>query len=150
MSPIDELLKANEDYAGAYDKGSLSSRPGRGLAVVTCMDARILPAGMLGLREGDAHVIRNAGGRASAALPSLIASQRLGETRSIMLIHHADCAMRKVAAADAELGELALGDVDGGVREDLAALRDAPGLAGDTEIRGFVYEEATGRLREVA
>jgi carbonic anhydrase len=93
MSTIDELVKANQAYAACFDRGELPLPPARGIAIVTCMDARILPSRALGLQEGDAHVIRNAGGRARDALRSLIISQRLLGTREVAVIHRTDCDM---------------------------------------------------------
>jgi len=91
MPVIDEFIEANSEYARSFDKGELPTPPARKLAVVTCMDARILPSRALGLEEGDAHVIRNAGGRAQDALGSLIISQWLLGTRGGAVIHHTDC-----------------------------------------------------------
>ena len=93
MPVIDEFIEANSEYARSFDKGGLPMPPARKVAVVTCMDARILPSRALGLEEGDAHVIRNAGGRAQDALRSLIISQRLLGTREVAVIHHTDCGM---------------------------------------------------------
>ena len=93
MPVIDEFIEANSEYARSFDKGGLPMPPARKVAVVTCMDARILPSRVLGLEEGDAHVIRNAGGRAQDALRSLIISQRLLGTREVVVIHHTDCGM---------------------------------------------------------
>ncbi len=94
MSATDELLGDNEAYAVGFDKGSLPMPPGKQVAVVACMDARIETGRMLGLEEGDAHVIRNAGGVVTDdVIRSLIISQRLLGTREIMLIHHSDCGM---------------------------------------------------------
>src|SRR6185436_20894105 len=93
MSTIDELLAASERYARGFDRGDLPLPPARRVAILTCMDARILPSKALGLQEGDAHVIRNAGGRARDALRSIIISQRLLGTRELAVIHHTDCGM---------------------------------------------------------
>src|SRR5215471_10446141 len=94
MTVVHEILKANEASAETFQKGSLPMPPGRHVAILTCMDARLDPAKFLGLQEGDAHVIRNAGGRASAdALRSLVISQRLLGTREVVVIHHTDCGM---------------------------------------------------------
>src|SRR5438132_10550878 len=94
MPVLPELLKANERYAAGFTKGDLPMPPGRHVAVLACMDARLDPAKALGLQEGDAHVIRNAGGRASDdALRSLAISQQLLGTREIVVIHHTDCGM---------------------------------------------------------
>src|SRR5437588_10521420 len=93
MSVIEEFRKANEAYAANFQKGHLPMPPARHVAVVTCMDARLDPAKFLGLQEGDAHVIRNAGGRAADAIRSLAISQQLLGTREVIVIHHTDCGM---------------------------------------------------------
>src|SRR5947209_16192652 len=101
MSVIDEVTAANESYASGFAKGNLPMPPARKVAVVTCMDARLDPARFLGLEEGDAHVIRNAGGRAADAIRSLVISQQLLGTREIVVIHHTDCGM--LTFTDAQL-----------------------------------------------
>src|SRR5436189_5229283 len=94
MAELDTMLEANERYAAGFDKGGLGMPPARSVAVVACMDARLYPAKFLGLAEGDAHVIRNAGGRASEdAIRSLIISSRLLGTREFAVVHHTDCGM---------------------------------------------------------
>src|SRR6266516_4831226 len=93
MSVTDELIQANEAYAAAFSKGDLPLPPGRKVAVVACMDARLIPTRVLGLEEGDAHVIRNAGGLAKDALRSLIISEQLLGTNTIVILHHTDCGM---------------------------------------------------------
>jgi carbonic anhydrase len=163
MSTIDELVQANETYARSFDRGDLSLPPARKVAILTCMDARILPSRALGLEEGDAHVIRNAGGRARDALRSLIISQRLLGTREVAVIHHTDCGMLTFSNRDlrekvredlgSDTGEfdfLPFQDLDESVREDVEFLQATQLLNPDTEIRGFVYDVRTGRLREVA
>ena len=162
MSTIDELLKANEAYAATFDRGHLTLPPTRRLAIVTCMDARILPSRALGLQEGDAHVIRNAGGRARDALRSIIISQRLLGTREVAVIHHTDCGMLTFSNRDLrekvrkDLGQdtgefdfLPFQNLDDSVREDIEFLQATQLLDPETLIRGFVYDVATGRLREV-
>jgi carbonic anhydrase len=162
MSAIDELVRANEDYARTFDRGHLSLPPARHLAILTCMDARIVPARALGLAEGDAHVIRNAGGRARDALRSLIISQRLLATREIAVIHHTDCGMLTFSNRDlrekvredlgSDTGEfdfLPFQDLEGSVREDIEFLTATQLLNPDTLIRGFVYDVRTGTLQEV-
>ncbi|HVK01327.1 MAG TPA: carbonic anhydrase [Gemmatimonadales bacterium] len=162
MSTIDELLKANEAYAATFDRGDLPLPPARRTAIVTCMDARILPSRVLGLQEGDAHVIRNAGGRARDALRSLIISQRLLGTREVAVIHHNDCGMLTFSNRDLrtkvkeDLGQdtgefdfLPFQDLDGSVREDIEFLQATQLLDPETLIRGFVYDVTTGKLREV-
>jgi carbonic anhydrase len=162
MSVIDELLAANQDYAKSFTKGSLPLPPARRVAILTCMDARILPSRALGLEEGDAHVIRNAGGRARDALRSLVISQRLLGTKEIAVIHHTDCGMltfdnqtlRDKVQADlgqdtGEFDFLPFTDLDDSVREDIEFLQATQLLNPDTLIRGFVYDVRDGRLREV-
>ena len=162
MSTIDELVQANETYAARFDRGHLALPPARRLAIVTCMDARIVPSRALGLEEGDAHVIRNAGGRARDALRSLIISQRLLGTREVAVIHHTDCGMLTFKNRDLrqkvreELGQdtgeldfLPFQDLDESVREDIEFLQATQLLDPDTLLRGFVYDVRTGRLREV-
>jgi carbonic anhydrase len=162
MSTIDELVNANEGYAATFDRGHLPLPPARGLAIVTCMDARILPSRALGLEEGDAHVIRNAGGRARDALRSLIISQRLLGTREVAVIHHTDCGMLTFSNRDlrekvrSDLGQdtgefdfLPFQNLDDSVREDIDFLQATQLLDPETLIKGFVYDVATGRLREV-
>lgn len=162
MSVIDELVQANDRYAAAFDKDGLPMPPARHVAVITCMDARLVPARMLGLEEGDAHVIRNAGGRAEDALRSLVISQRLLGTNEVMVIHHADCGMltfsnddlhakvsQDLGADDGGRDYLPFSDVEQSVRDDVAVLKSSPLVADDVLIRGFVYDEGTGGLTEV-
>jgi carbonic anhydrase len=162
MSTIDELVKANEAYAATFSRGELPLPPARGIAIVTCMDARILPSRALGLQEGDAHVIRNAGGRARDALRSLIISQRLLGTREVAVIHHTDCGMLTFNNRDLrekvreDLGQdtgefdfLPFKNLDDSVREDIEFLQATQLLDPETLIKGFVYDVKTGKLREV-
>jgi carbonic anhydrase len=163
MSVIDELVQGNESYAATFDKGELPMPPGRHVAVVTCMDARLVPSKLLGLEEGDAHVIRNAGGRTEDALRSLIISQRLLGTNEVMVIHHADCGMLTFAnddlhskvqedlgADDGGIDYLPFADVEQSVRDDVDLLRNSALVPDDILIRGFVYDEKDGRLTEVS
>jgi carbonic anhydrase len=163
MSVIDELVEANAEYARTFDRGDLPMPPGRRLAIVTCMDARIIPSRALGLEEGDAHVIRNAGGRTRDALRSLVISQRLLGTNEIAVIHHTDCGMLTFTNSDLhakvkqDLGAdstgidfLPFSDVEESVREDVEFLRASPLIPRDVPVRGFVYDVHTGRLDEVA
>src|SRR5687767_2346170 len=162
MSVIDELIQANEEYAKTFDRGSLPMPPARRLAVVTCMDARIVPSRQLGLEEGDAHIIRNAGGRARDALRSLVISQRLLGTNEIAVIHHTDCGMLTFSNRDLhdkikeDLGAdssgidfLPFSDLEESLRDDVAFLLSSPLIPGDVLIRGFVYDVRTGKLNEV-
>ena len=162
MSASDELLQANAEYARTFDRGDLSMPPARRLAIVTCMDARIDPARAFGLQEGDAHVIRNAGGRAREALRSLVISQRLLGTNEIAVIHHTDCGMltftnpdlhakvKKDLGADAShIDFLPFRDLEESIREDVAFLLSSPLIPADVTIRGFLYDVRAGRLTEV-
>jgi carbonic anhydrase len=163
VSVTDELLANARRYAESFDKGDLPLPPGRQVAVVACMDARLNPYGLLGLSEGDAHVIRNAGGVITAdQLRSLAISQRLLGTREIILIHHTDCGMLTFsddefkAGIQAETGlkppwsAEAFGDVDEDVRQSVRRILADPFIPRKESVRGFVYEVETGKLREVA
>ena len=161
---VDEVLQANADYAGAFSKGDLPMSPGRKFAVVTRMDARIEPAGALGLKEGDAHVIRNAGGLASDdALRSLVISHTLLGTEGAIVIGHTDCGMLTFTndvihaklsedrGADAsKIDFLPFPDVDEAVRQSVKRIVETPLLPDSYDALGFVYNVGTGRLREVA
>jgi len=162
MSVTDELLKNNEEYARTFDKGDLPMPPGRHIAVVTCMDARLSPYVMLGLKEGDAHVIRNAGGVITDdEIRSLVISQRLLGTQEIMLIQHTDCGMLTFsddelkAQIHEEVGMKphfsmeSFSDLDENVRQSIARIQSSPFIPNKESVRGFVYEVETGRLREV-
>jgi carbonic anhydrase len=162
MSVTDELLKNNERYAASFDKGHLPLPPARHVAVVACMDARLDVHELLGLAEGDAHVIRNAGGGVTDdAIRSLVISQRLLGTREIVLIHHTDCGMltftdeqlRKQIQADTGIRPAfaaeAFTDLDEDVRQSIARIKASPFVPRKDAIRGFVYDVETGRLREV-
>ena len=162
MAVFEELLAANRAYAAEFGKGTLPLPPARRLAIVVCMDARIDPARALGLKEGDAHVIRNAGGRMVEALRSLAISQQLLGTEAVMVIHHTDCGMltftdadlratlRERLGADADhVAFLPFRDLEDSVRADLAAYRAAPIVRQDIPVRGFIYDVQTGALREV-
>jgi carbonic anhydrase len=163
MSTTDELLANNEGYAASFDKGELPLPPGRKLAVVACMDARLNVYGMLGLQEGEAHVIRNAGGVVSDdVIRSIAISQRLLGTEEIILIHHTDCGMLTFtddefkASIEQDTGirpewaAEAFPDLDGDVRQSIARLQASPFIPRKDAIRGFVYEVHNGRLREVS
>ena len=162
MSEVSTFLKANERYAASFAKGHLPMPPSRHVAVVACMDARLDPARVLGLEEGDAHVIRNAGGRAADAIRSLIISQQLLGTREVVVIHHTDCGMltftdaqlrqkvRDELGAETDTSFLSFSDVDQSVRDDVAAIRESRLLLKGVPVAGFVYDVKTGRLRKVA
>ena len=162
MSVIDEFVKNNEAFAEGFDKGDLPLPPAKKLAVVACMDARLNPYGILGLEEGDAHVIRNAGGVVSEdALRSLAISQRLLATEEIVLIHHTGCGMLTFSDEDFkrsiqdETGVKpswaaeSFGDLDEDVRQSLRRIKANPFIPRKDSVRGFVYEVESGRLREV-
>lgn len=164
MSVFDEFLRANRAYVDAFASGDLPMPPSRQVAVVTCMDARLHPSRFLGLDLGDAHVIRNAGGRASEdAIRSLVISQRLLGTREIVVIHHTDCGMltftneQLASQVQRELGVdvagrdfLPFSDVEQSVRDDVATLRASPLIPADVPISGAVYDVRSGELRPVS
>jgi carbonic anhydrase len=162
MSVTDELVRNAEAYAAGFDKGSLPMPPGRKVAVLACMDARLNPYGLLGLQEGDAHVIRNAGGVVTDdEIRSLAISQRLLGTEEIILIHHTDCGMltftdddfRASIQADTgikpEWAAEAFTDLDVDVRQSIARIKASPFIPHKDNVRGFVYQVEDGRLREV-
>jgi carbonic anhydrase len=161
MTVTDELLANNDRYAAGFN-GPLPLPPSAHVAVVACMDARLKVYGILGLTEGQAHVIRNAGGAITDdAIRSLAISQRLLGTREIILIHHTDCGMLTFtdddfkAGIQAETGirpswaAEAFGDLDEDVRQSIARVKANPFIPHKDEIRGFVFDVATGKLREV-
>ena len=163
MSVTDELLKNNESYAASFAKGDLALPPAKKVAVLACMDARLDPAGALGLSEGDAHVIRNAGGVVSDdALRSLAISQNLLGTEEIILIHHTDCGMltftddqfkeqlQEDTGVEPEWSANAFPDLEGDVRDSIARIKESPFIPKKDSVRGFVYEVETGKLREVS
>ena len=163
MSVTDELLANNERYAAEFAKGELPSPPAKKLAVVACMDARLVPSRVLGLEEGDAHVISNAGGVVTDdEIRSLAISQRLLGTEEIIVIHHTDCGMLKFKSEDfkrtleEETGLKpawaveTFDDLDGNLRQSIARIKASPFIPHKDAIRGFVYEVETGRLREVS
>jgi carbonic anhydrase len=163
MTVTDELLKNSEAYAASFEKGDLPLPPAKKVAVVACMDARLIPTRVLGLNEGDAHVIRNAGGVVTDdEIRSLAISQRLLGTEEIILIHHTDCGMLTFTddelkrAVERETGlrpPFALEsfpDVEQDVRQSLARIKANPFVPMRESVRGFIYDVATGLLREVA
>ena len=162
MSATDELLANNEQYAAQFDKGDLPLPPAKKVAVVACMDARLVPTRILGLEEGDAHVIRNAGGVVTDdEIRSLAISQRLLATEEIILIHHTDCGMltftddefkrsiQDETGIKPEWAVESFGDLDEDVRQSINRIKASPFVPNKDAIRGFVYEVETGKLREV-
>jgi carbonic anhydrase len=155
-------LAENERYVAQFDRSNLPLPPGRKLAVLACMDARLTVEDVLGLRTGDAHIIRNAGGLASDdAIRSLVISQRLLGTEEVIVLEHTGCGMltfdddevrADIAAetgADADVRFHAFGDLEGNLRSQVDRIRAHPWIK-DVPVHGLVYEVETGRLREVA
>ncbi|RUS12647.1 putative carbonic anhydrase [Endogone sp. FLAS-F59071] len=163
MSIIEEFVAANDQYAVNFTKGSLPLPPGRKAVVLLCMDARIDPARALGLEEGDVHVIRNAGGRAADALRSIIISQRLLGTETIVILHHTDCGMltfdnkhihgvihEQLNGADAShIDFLPFENLEQSVRDDVKFLKDSPFIPDSILIKGFLYDVKTGKINPV-
>jgi len=162
MSTTDALVAANAAYAASFDDGDLPIPPARNVAVVACMDARLDPTAILGLANGDAHVIRNAGGVITDdAIRSLVISQRLLGTTEIVLLHHTDCGMVTFtddavkAQITADVGIRphfaleAFPDVHDDVRQSIARLRANPFIPHTDNVRGFVYDVADGTIEEV-
>jgi carbonic anhydrase len=163
MSVTDELLQNNERYAESFEKGNLPLPPAKGVAVVACMDARLDVHKILGLEEGDAHIIRNAGGVITDdEIRSLAISQRLLGTREIILIHHTDCGMLTFSEDEVkreiqeEVGMKphfsleSFSDLEEDVRQSIRRIQASPFIPHKDSVRGFVYEVETGRLREVS
>ncbi len=164
MSIVPEITAANQSYAASFTKGDLPMPPGRKFAVLVCMDARIDPAKALGLSEGDAHVIRNAGGRASDdALRSLIISYKLLGTREFIVIHHTDCGMltftndsirqqlkNDIGADASNIDFLPFSDVAQSVRDGLNTIKASPFIDHSIPVTGYVYDVKTGRISPVA
>ena len=162
MSAIDALVQANREYARTFDLGSLPIPPARKLAIVTCMDSRSFPSRAFGLKAGDAHIIRNAGGRAREALRSLVISQRFMGTSEVAIIHHTDCGSLRftnqdihakikqdLGADSSHIDFLPFIDLEESVREDVAFLLSSPLISPSVLVRGFIYDVQTGRLKEV-
>ncbi len=163
MLVVQEFQKANDAYASSFSKGNLPMPPGRHVAVLTCMDARLDPARFLGLEVGDAHVIRNAGGRASEdAIRSLAISQQLLGTNEVVVIHHTDCGMltfsnedlrkklKQELNANAEhIDFLPFKDLEQSVRDDVATIRNSPFIPKNIEVSGFIYDVRSGKLLPV-
>jgi carbonic anhydrase len=164
MSIIDERLKANQEYAQQFKLGALAMPPARKLAIVACMDARLTVEQFLGLKTGDAHIIRNAGGIVTEdAIRSLIISHYLLGTQEFMIINHTDCGMltfknedlksrlkqeTHVTAASPETFH-AFGDLENNVREQVQKVKSHPWIPHDVPVRGFIYDVKTGKLNEV-
>jgi len=163
MANYEEFLAANRKYAQDFDRGDLPMPPARHVAVVTCMVARLHHEQFLGLAVGDAHVIRNAGGRASDdAIRSLVISERLLGTTEIVVIHHTDCGM--LTFTNQQLAEkikqdvgadvggrdfLPFSDLEQSVRDDVATIRQSPLIPQDIPIAGAIYDVRSGKLQEV-
>jgi carbonic anhydrase len=163
MTVTDTLVENSKRYQEGFDKGELPLPPGKKIAVLACMDARLSPYGLLGLEEGDAHVIRNAGGVVDDdAIRSLSISQNLLGTEEIVLVHHTDCGM--LTFTDEELAQKledetgqrppwsahAFSDLERDVRSGIEAIRQSPFIPHTDRVRGFVYNVHTGALDEVA
>jgi carbonic anhydrase len=164
---LNDLLQANQQYAAGFTQGSLAMPPARKLAIVTCMDARVEPLSALGLKLGDTHVIRNAGGRVTPdALRSLAISERLLSTDAILVIHHTDCGMLTfsnddirgvikrdlgdAAAADAaQIDFLPFSDLAESVRADLATIKASPLIPDSIPVYGLIYDVHSGRIEQV-
>jgi carbonic anhydrase len=162
MTVTDELLRNNAEFASSFAKGDLPMPPGKGLAVVACMDARLNVYALLGLEEGQAHVIRNAGGVVTEdVIRSLAISQRLLGTGEIILVHHTDCGMltftddQVKADIEADTGLRphfaleAFSDLERDVRQSIARIKASPFVASKDSVRGFIFDVTTGRLQEV-
>jgi carbonic anhydrase len=162
MSTTDQLLKNAGEYAATFDKADLPIPPRRRVAIVACMDARLNPYALLGLTEGDAHILRNAGGVITDdQIRSLTISQRLLGTEEIILIHHTDCGMQIISddgfreQIRVETGirppwaAEAFDDLDVDVRQSIARIQASPFIPVKSSVRGFVYDVHDGTLREV-
>ncbi len=162
MSATDALIENARRYAASFDKGGLARAPARRVAVVACMDARLNPYALLGLREGDAHVIRNAGGVVTDhEIRSLAISQRALGTEEIVLVHHTDCGVLGFSddefksRLEAEVGVRpswhghGFTDLDEDVRDAITRIKASPFLASKASVRGFVYDVEDGSLREI-
>ena len=162
MNVIDELMENNRVFADSLGASHLDVHPSRSLAIVTCMDSRLDVFAALGLRDGEAHILRNAGGVITDdVIRSLAVSQRRLGTREVMLIHHTDCGMQKLTddGFRAELQQAtgvapawaieSFADVDADVRQSILRVRQSPFLLHRELVRGFVYDVDTHRLREI-
>jgi carbonic anhydrase len=162
VSEIERIEEANERFAASFDSGALEIPPARPLIVLTCIDARVDPAAAFGLRVGDAHVIRNAGGRATDdAIRSMLISSWLLGTREFAVIHHTDCGMTKFtddvlrdmirdgAGVEVDMDFLSFADAEESAREDVDAIRATKGFPEGVAVSGHVYDVRTGRVRQV-
>ena len=163
MSALDDVLASNERFAARFTAGDLPAPPGSHLAVLTCMDARILPLEVFGLELGDAHVLRNAGGRVTDdVLRSLLVSTHALDVRAIAVVHHTLCGMRGMtddqfreavtAGSGHSPGDLeffAVSDAEAALRGDVERLTSSGLFPAGTEVRGYEYDVETGRLRQV-
>jgi len=162
MSNTDQLIENNKAYAEGFDKPDLPLPPAKKVAVIACMDARLLPSKILGLEEGDAHVIRNAGGVVTDdEIRSLAISQHLLGTEEVVLVHHTDCGMltftdeqfaqrlEEEAGVRPSWSAESFDDLDQNVRDSIARIQASPFIPRKDKVRGFVYEVESGRLREV-
>ncbi|MBO0731859.1 MAG: carbonic anhydrase [Acidimicrobiaceae bacterium] len=163
MTTTDDLLHNAQQYASGFDKADLPMPPGRHVAVVACMDARLNPYGILGLQEGDAHIIRNAGGVVTDdVIRSLAISQRLLGTTEIVLVHHTDCGMLTFSDDDFKRqvyedtgirppwAAEAFPDTAADVRQSIARIKASPFVPHRDAVRGFVFDVKSGRLDEVS
>jgi carbonic anhydrase len=162
VSVTDDLLRNNAEFASSFKQGDLPMPPGKGLAVVACMDARLNVYALLGLSEGQAHVIRNAGGVVTEdVIRSLAISQWLLGTSEIILIHHTDCGMltftddQVKADIEADTGLRphfaleAFSDLERDIRQSIARIKASPFVPNKGSVRGFIFDVTTGRLQEV-
>ena len=162
MTVTDELLRNNAEFASSFSKGDLPMPPGKGLAVVACMDARLNVYALLGLGEGQAHVIRNAGGVVTEdVIRSLAISQRLLGTSEVILVHHTDCGMltftddQVKADIEADIGLRphfaleAFSDLERDIRQSIARIKHSPFVPNKDSVRGFIFDVTTGKLQEV-
>ena len=163
MAQTDQMVQANEEFAKEFEHGHLPMPPARQVAVLTCMDARLHPERFLGLDIGDAHVIRNAGGRASDdAIRSLIISSHLLGTREYLVIHHTDCGMLSFSNADLQnklkeetgtdsghIDFLPFSDLEQSVRDDVQRIQSSPHIPEGIPVRGFIYDVKSGKLSPI-
>lgn len=162
MSNAIQIEKDNQSYVSSFTEGKLALPPARQVAILTCMDARIDPIASLGLKLGDAHVIRNAGGRASEALRSILISERLLNTTEIVVFHHTDCGMLtftddqirgiikdQSGVPTDHIAFLPFNDLDESVRQDVKFLKSNPLIPDNIAISGYVYSVTDGSIRKI-